>query len=221
MLENKNVGSTDVNLALQYRHNNTLGASAEGQRIVLSLPDIAAVYRIEYAAQTFENSARNSYVAKYKLFEAGIRYTDLAAKAVLLPRIGYQVMGSDVGSYGFQTPYATKNSFNGWDEKFLVTPNEGLRSRYVSVQTDLRNNGITLIFSGYKFSSDKNSVDFGGERDIQLLKRFGENYTLGMRYADYRGRSNVGKFATASGVSTLNATNADTKKLLIWIEYNI
>jgi hypothetical protein len=37
-------------------------------------------------------------------------------------KVGYELLGSDNGEYGFATPLATLHKFNGWADQFLGTP---------------------------------------------------------------------------------------------------
>ncbi len=45
-------------------------------------------------------------------------------------RAGWEHLGGD-GSHALQTPLATLHAFNGWADKFLVTPAGGLEDRYL------------------------------------------------------------------------------------------
>lgn len=50
----------------------------------------------------------------------------------LTTTVGYEVLGGN-GTNAFQTPLATLHKFNGWADRFLDTPNAGLRDAYGSV----------------------------------------------------------------------------------------
>ena len=41
---------------------------------------------------------------------------------------GWELLGGN-GVYGISTPYATLYAFNGWADRFLVTPLDGLDDR--------------------------------------------------------------------------------------------
>ena len=54
---------------------------------------------------------------------AGVDRVELApALGALEFKLGYEELGSNAGLYGLQTPLATLHAFNGWADKFLVTP---------------------------------------------------------------------------------------------------
>jgi hypothetical protein len=46
-------------------------------------------------------------------------------------RAGWELLGGD-GRHALQTPLATLHAFNGWADKFVVTPAGGLEDRYLS-----------------------------------------------------------------------------------------
>ncbi len=55
---------------------------------------------------------------------------DVAGKATL--KLGRELLGGSPASGAFQTPLATLFKFNGWADKFLTTPSNGLVDWYVS-----------------------------------------------------------------------------------------
>ena len=83
-------------------------------------------YSVEYATQSSESGV-TSYDADYLLAEVGTKFSGIGLK------LGYELLGSDDGNYGFSTPLATLHKFNGWSDQFLNTPKEGLQDLYRSV----------------------------------------------------------------------------------------
>ena len=59
----------------------------------------------------------------------------LEIRALRIGAGGYEVLGADngVALTSFQTPLATLHKFQGWADKFLVTPPNGLRDAYGSI----------------------------------------------------------------------------------------
>ena len=47
------------------------------------------------------------------------------------------MLGSDGGNYGVMTPLATLHAHNGFADRFLVTPDQGLEDLFVSLGYDL------------------------------------------------------------------------------------
>ena len=59
----------------------------------------------------------------------------------------------------FRTPLATLHKFQGWSDKFLVTPNAGLRDTYIGVKGKVQ--GIGWKLSWHDFGADEGGADFG------------------------------------------------------------
>ena len=86
------------------------------------------LYRAEYATQSDYADNPADYSTDYYALEGGIAAAGLTAK------VGYEVLGSDNnGTASFKTPLATLHKFNGWADKFLVTPAAGLEDLYASL----------------------------------------------------------------------------------------
>jgi hypothetical protein len=140
------------------------------------------------------------------LLEGGASYA--SGIGVWSARIAQEVLGSDDGSQGFQTPYATKHAFNGWADMFLNTPTAGLDDRYVTLAGDLQPFGIKLQLMYHRYSAEEGSADFGDEWNAQVVKQFGPKYSIGMKYASYEADADV---ATLIGTTA----NIDTRKF--WV----
>jgi hypothetical protein len=167
---------------------DTWGLSFKGER---GLDRLSVLYVLEYASQE-SDAAGNSFDADYFLVEAGVAFDRMTV------RLGYELLGSDGGSYGFSTPLATLHSFNGWSDQFLGTPAEGLEDVYVSLNGKLAE--VNWILAYHDFSADVPSAladDFGSEIDIQLTRKFANNVSLGLKYATYdAGDATAGKVDT-------------------------
>lgn len=148
------------------------------------------------------NPAR--YGADYWLGEAG-----LVARGLKLMG-GYEVLGADKGVAltSFQTPLATLHKFNGWADKFLATPPNGLRDAYAAIGYTrphlgpFENLGLTAAYHDYR--SDRLGQHYGGEVNLQLSARI-KRYALTLKYADYDARA----FAT------------DTRKVWASVEWSL
>jgi hypothetical protein len=171
------------------------GAYPLSKRVKLS-------YAASFASQSDYHRNPNRYHADYYAGEIG-----MAVKAFSLTG-GYEVLGADQGVAvtSFQTPLATLHKFNGWADKFLVTPPNGLRDAYGSVGYGWKKvaglDAIGLIATYHRFDSDRLGLRYGNELDAQASVKRGK-YTAALKYADYRARG----FAT------------DTKKLWLSLEW--
>ena len=106
----------------------------------------------------------------------------------------------------FQTPLATLHKFNGWADKFLVTPPNGLSDAYGSLGYGWKKVGkidaITLTAAYHRFGSDRLGLRYGDEVNLQAVAKV-KRYTFLIKYADY----------SAKGFAT------DTKKFWASIEW--
>lgn len=174
---------------------DTWGLRLNGKR---GLDRLSLLYVLEYASQE-SDAAGSSFDADYVLVEAGVAFDRMTVK------LGYELLGSDDGRYGFSTPLATLHKFNGWSDQFLGTPVDGLEDAYVSLNGKLGN--ASWILAYHEFSADApgtSADDFGSEIDIQLTRSFKNHVGLGLKYAAYdAGDSAAGK--------------VDTDKLWAWL----
>ena len=171
---------------------DTYGVSFVGSSMV---GDTKIVYAAEYASQSSETGVAN-FDAHYMLLEAGAVLSGITAK------LGYEVLGSDNGTYGFATPLATLHKFNGWADTFLNTPAQGLVDTYASIAGGAM--GGKWLLTYHSFAADEASAsidDLGSEIDASYVRAYGANYTVGIKYAAYSGDS--GK--------------VDTDKLWAWV----
>jgi hypothetical protein len=119
--------------------------------------------------------------------------------------VGYEVMEGD-GVRGFSTPLATLHKFDGWADKFLTTPPNGLERRYVTLGYTTKGVGVletvaaTAVY--HQFDSNHLNIDYGSEVDLQLTAKY-QRFNFLLKYADY----NADRFAT------------DTHKYWVQLDY--
>ena len=216
----------DVNPALRYISNETVGLRFDGSYNLPTTVPLKAIYRAEYAKQHAEimepvpkrHSVQTSYEADYQLAELGLTWGFGGGSFALTPLVGYEVLGSDEGRYGLQTPYATKHAFNGWADQFLVTPKEGLVDEYMTLGFDWNTYAIKTSFQYHEYSSDaenlkrKANLDFGKESSVQVIKTFGPKWTIGTKYAVYDQTDDLKDIKLSK--------KFDTTKFWAWVEYN-
>ena len=164
-----------------------LSSQTYGARIVGSRPLAKGVklsWQASYAGQSDYHHNPNNYHANYYLVDAG-----LDVKAWKFGG-GYEVLGADKGVAltSFQTPLATLFKFQGWADKFLTTPPNGVRDLYGSVGYGVKKigpaQGVTLQAIYHRFDSDRLSQHEGNELDLLASAKFGKTL-LSVRYADF------------------------------------
>ena len=137
------------------------------------------MYTAEVAKQSSEN-ATNDFDASYLLLEAGAVVSGVTAK------LGYEVLGSDDGNYGFATPLATLHKFNGWSDQFLGTPAQGLKDMSATISAKFAGGKWTAIY--HQFDADEASLaidDLGSEINLLYTTKVAERFNLGVKYANY------------------------------------
>ncbi len=154
--------------------SQTLGISFNGKYAMNNA--FSLLYSLEYAKQSDYADASDVVDANYTKLEIGGSYAGVTAK------IGQETLGSNDGQYGFQTVLATKHAFNGWADKFLTTPNDGLVDNYFLVGA--KPMGIKLLAVYHTFTADNGGDDYGKELNLLAAKKFG-TYTVGLKYANY------------------------------------
>ena len=108
--------------------------------------------------------------------------------------VGYEVMEGN-GVRGFSTPLATLHKFDGWADKFLTTPPNGLERRYVTLGYTKKGFGFLDTVSAtavyHQFDSNRLNIDYGSEVDLQLQAKY-QRFNFMLKYAGY----NADRFAT-------------------------
>lgn len=89
------------------------------------------------------------------------------------------------GIYGFQTPLATLHAFNGWADRFLTTPADGLEDLFLTAGTALW--GFNLGVQYHQYKSDNLGYRYGDEWGVSVARKLTGNVTALLKYADYRG----------------------------------
>ncbi len=135
------------------------------------------LYAVEYANQSDYAQAPDTGSVEYWRLEGGLRL----GKHTL--RAGLESLGSN-GRRALQTPLATLHAFNGWADRFLVTPLDGLEDRYIGAEGPLGNLRYSLRWHDYR--AQRGSAEFGTELDAQLSWGFGKGWNALTKLARYQ-----------------------------------
>lgn len=144
----------------------------------------AGAWKFPFAAAyaTQRDAGRNAvaYSAHESLLEAGVAHGQLKVF------VGREVLSGDATRAGhrFQTPLATLHAFQGWADKFLVTPPQGIEDTYAGVAA--KAGGIDLQAAYHDFRAQAASRRYGSEWNLQASRRFGGRYDVLAKFADYR-----------------------------------
>lgn len=173
----------------------TVGASWEGKAGAGSwkLP-----YRVELARQDDTGANPNSVDAGYVNLEL------TAERGGLTLTGGYEVLQGDPSEGAFSTPLATLHRFNGWADKFLTTPANGLRDLSFTVGYGWRAWSTAVTY--HDFAAESQGPDHGTEVDGVVSYNASWGQTFGARFALFE--------ADAGGTYT------DTDKLWVFSGYS-
>lgn len=176
---------------------DTYGLRLTGSK---ELKGLDTSYLLEYASQQSETGVA-SFDADYFLLEGGLTINAVTAK------MGYEVLGSDDGSYGFSTPLSTLHAHNGWADLFLGTPAQGLVDFYLNISGKAWKGNWSVIYHDFEADDSTTTIDdLGNELDLQFLYPISENNSLGVKYARY-----------SNGDVVANKT--DTDKFWVWFTF--
>jgi hypothetical protein len=167
---------------------STTGGRFEGKHDLFD--DVGGFFNAEYAHQesAFNNPA--TYGLNYYLVEPGLTDGPFTIKA------GYEVMEGN-GTNAVQTPFASLHVFNGWAERFLTTPADGLETFnlmtcFTSKDYNEWLGPTTAKFYWYDFNANSASLHYGNEYDFWLGQSFFKHYSVGAQYAEFRGDEEAG-----------------------------
>jgi len=158
--------------------SNTVGVRLAGSK---PLGSLTGLYTLGYAAQ--EDAGGNPSIVSEQsyLLEGGLKIAKLTAS------LGYELLSGN-GTTSFQTPLATLHAFQGWADKFLATPANGIENGYLTLayQTGAVGpfSGLAALAVLHELSADLGSAHYGDEVDLQLVART-ERLTFTLKYATY------------------------------------
>jgi hypothetical protein len=82
-------------------------------------------------------------------------------------KVGYEVLSGNEIDGQFKTPLATLHKFNGWADRFLRTPTDGLEDLYLALNGKVGPVKWLLIY--HDFNAESSSAHYGDEFDFQFL----------------------------------------------------
>lgn len=177
--------------------SRTVGVRFSGEQAVGH--GVKLTYAAEYAHQSDHGVNPRNFGHDYWLVEPGVSVGRAGV------RIGYERLSGD-GTTALQTPLATLHAFNGWADKFLTTPVNGLRDLYVDATwrppTVAGIPGVTARVMWHDFNAARGSANYGHEWGASLSVPIARGINASVKCAHYDAQS----FAT------------DTDKLWVSLE---
>ena len=163
------------------------------------------LYAGEYAYQSDAANNPADYDVDYLLAEIGGNLSFKGPVQAFILKFSYEQLEGD-GSNAFNTILGTNHAYQGWADRFLITPADGIEDYYVTAI--IKAFGAQFIASYHDLNSDNLDYDYGTEIDLQATMTFKEHYSVGIKYAYYD--------------ADVNANNAagplanDTSKFWVW-----
>lgn len=152
--------------------SDTIGLRYEGKFKLLSVT-------ASYATQSDAGDNPTSYTADYLLLEGKGKITEHFNWT-----LGYEVLGSDDGNASFSTPLATGHKFQGFADKFLSTPADGVQDIYVGAGTKIGPVKVGLTY--HDFQAVEGSAKYGSEIDVVVAYPVTKNFKTLVKYANYQ-----------------------------------
>ncbi len=197
---------------LDFKNAASSSTATYGGRLNGAYPlseNIKLLYVGEYAAQDDYGHNTANVSEDYYLGEIGVKFTPGNAIKALVLKFDYEVLTGN-GSSAFQTPLATGHAFQGWNDRFLVTPGDGIEDAYVTAV--LLAYGAKFIASYHMIQSDNLGYDYGDELDLLLTKTFRKHYTFGAKIGIYDADTNANNIARGGNRA------ADVVKTWAWAQ---
>ena len=164
------------------------------------------LYTAEYAKQSDYADGVSTVDGDYVNLMFGVDVSDVQIK------LNYEVLSGD-GVYGFATPFATLHIFNGWADKFLTTPRDGIKDIFLTASAVVLD-GINLGGAYHLYTADNLGYDYGSELNLKVAKKINKSLVVTASYAAYSADTNTDNLAR-------NATGAAKDLDKFWLMLDV
>ena len=138
-------------------------------------------YAASYAQQTDYADNPLDFDLDYKFVEVVGTYDRFSLG------VGTEVLEGN-GVKGFTTPLGTLHKFQGWADKFLATPANGIDDKYLTAGVTLKKVGgldsIALVAAYHDYEAQRIDADYGHKINVSLAGKIGK-VTVMLKLADY------------------------------------
>lgn len=163
--------------------SQTFGLRADGSHKVNA--DWKVLYTAEYAKQDDYRGGDSKIDAHYWRLGAGAGFGNWSA------RVDREVLSSNDGVYGFQTPLATGHLFQGLGDFFLTTPTEGIEDTFLTLNGKVLD--VQLSAEYHWLDSDRNFTSgtgkgnqYGEELDLVAGYSYDKNWSGKLEYFSFK-----------------------------------
>ena len=172
--------------------------------------DWKLLYAAEYATQDDYGNNPARLNEDYFAGEIGMNFKLSEDISAVTLKFDYELLAGN-GTTGFITPLATAHAYQGWADRFLSTPADGIQDWYFTAGATAFGFNLAAVY--HQLSSDHQSYDYGSEIDLQVTRKLYEHLTLGLKYSDYNADAN------ALNVARNGAIAKDVSKFWAWLEF--
>ena len=198
--------------------NKTFGLRLDG--IHPFNPNLRALYTAEYAKQTDYSGGDSRIDADYYKIGGGVGIDNFNI------RVDQEKLGSNGSKYAFQTPFGTNHLFQGWVDKFLVTPLEGIQDSFITATYRYDDFVFFADYHLFKSDNDFNKVGggtgdkFGTEWNVAATYNYSKNVMAKLEYGQFKESDHYALLpATANSVAGNRGRIRDTDKLWLTAMY--
>lgn len=198
--------------------SKTFGVRLDGVRKIDD--DWKVLYTAEYAKQDDLGNSKNRTAAQGQVDAHYYKIGGGAAYGNFTLRADQELLSSNDGKYAFQTPLGTNHLFQGWVDKFLTTPVQGLKDTFITAGYKYGDFAFLSEYHWFKADTDFAKVgggtgdDFGKEWDVSVAYTYSKNISAKLEYGTYTegDQSAVATIGTATRIR-------DTDKLWLTAMY--
>ena len=157
---------------------NTYGARFAGD---YTIDKVKIGYMGSYATQSDYADNPLTFDLDYYLVEGSVTFKQFGFG------LGIESMEGN-GVKGFTTPLATLHKFQGWADKFLATPANGIDDKYVNLSASFKAiaglDTLGIVVSYHDYTAERGSADYGDEINVSLAAKYKKVNAM-LKFADY------------------------------------
>ncbi|WNC71518.1 porin [Thalassotalea psychrophila] len=177
---NKQHALTVFNYSLEFdgaaagTSSNTMGATYNGN---FDLGGTGLAVKAGFANQEDAGDNPETFEASYMVLEAMAKFKSFSVGG------GVEVLGSDDGNVAFSTPLATLHMYQGFADKFLGTPDDGIVDTYLKAATKVGPIGLSAAYHIYE--ADEGNAEYGDEINIAATYKVNKQISTLVKAASY------------------------------------
>jgi hypothetical protein len=157
---------------------STYGLRFAGDRPV---GKVKLAYAASYATQTDYSDNPLDFDVDYRMEELSVTFKQFTFG------VGEEIL-EGTGVKGFTTPLGTLHKFQGWADKFVATPPNGLEDRYVNLGATFKALGpietLGIVVSYHDYNAERIDAYYGDEFNVSLAIKHKKSSVM-LKFADY------------------------------------